>query len=311
MFAARDGEMRGQPSRARRVRRGAGGAMTRTVFGSGFDPTYFNDDPWSERVRAWVAQPQAGGFSMGNLQVMRELLQDRETGIRMVVNITATAMLAMLAGTYKNLYERPVIGGEVKQVSDERIKVDRLLGLPQDTYFGAVALGGTGVRYYGEFCLVIRPDRVDPATGILDRDSYDLLNPPLDVNISSAQLDCLRGTWDPDVVEMALRRVLPEFADAVRLATSGTISEAVLRDQEFIEVHLRGTFGPADIDEVRVSPDDVAIENSISEREREGQFVRWAERRWVHRRRLVARALDAERIDQRVVTTHGKGYQWK
>ena len=37
------------------------------------------------------------------------------------------------------------------------MEVDDKLGIDAErTYFGAVALGGAGVRYYGEYCMVLR-----------------------------------------------------------------------------------------------------------------------------------------------------------
>ena len=231
----------------------------------------------------------------------------------MVVNITADALLSVLReGRYRNLYEKPVIGEEPKQPSVERQEVDQKLSLTKNHYFGAVALGGAGVRFYGEYCMVVGLERVKPDTRLFDRDSYDILLEPLrGLGLSDQQVRRLTGTWGHDVVNMALLRVLPEVGHDSRLVTSGTVSELVLRDQEFIEVHLEGTFGPADFEEVRESPDDAATELAIAERGRHGLYTTTVEREWARRRAEVARQLDAHGVEHRIVTLHGRGYQWK
>jgi len=109
---------------------------------------------------------------------------------------------------------------------------------------------------------------------------------------------------------MALRRVLSEVTHNVRLVTSGTVSERLLRDQEYIEVHLDGTFTPTDLEEVRLSPDDAA-EFAIAERERQGLHTTLVEHIWRQRRADVIQDLAKAKLPVRVVTLHGRGYQWK
>src|SRR5215831_11065235 len=148
------------------------------------DASYFAKVNWKARVDAWLADPtHTDAFLDGNVQLVRQIMTHPESGLRMVINISAYALLRFLAdGAYKNLYERPIIGGERKGPSPERVQVDQLLGFgsnAQNYYFGAVALGGTGVRFYGEYCLVIKAGEVAADTQVIDRDSYDLLLPPL------------------------------------------------------------------------------------------------------------------------------------
>ena len=112
---------------------------------------------------------------------------------------------------------------------------------------------------------------------------------------------------------MVLMKVLPEVIHLRRLVTTGTVSEAVLKDQEFIEVHLEldESFSPSDVEEVRESPDEVAIEARLREREGADLFLSAVEDEWLRRREAVARSLDAEGVRTRVVTMHGRGYQWR
>jgi hypothetical protein len=289
------------------------GTADEGLYPPSFDPTYFSAQSWADRVDLWETDNQGSGFSGGNVAVIRQVLSDPETGLRMVVNITADALRSFLReGTYRNLYDEPIIGGSPRQPSSARVFVDSRVGLGVNTHFGAVALGGTGVRFYGEYCMVIKLGRVAADTGLFDRDSYDILSEPLnELELTDEQLYSMRGTWGDDAVDMALRRVLSEVTHDVRLVTSGTVSERLLRDQEYIEVHLDGTFTPADLEEVRLSPDDAAAEFAIAERERQGLHTTLVERLWWQRRGDVIQDLANAKLPVRVVTIHGKGYQWK
>ena len=283
------------------------------LFPSGFDQTYFTGLPWAVRVANWVAYHKQVGFSGGNEKVVRGVLRDVETGLRVVVNITAYSLLTVLdENQYKNLYDRPAIGGVPRVPSDQRVKVDRTLGLGRTTYFGAVALGGTGVRFYGEYCMVLTLGQVDPDTRLFDRDSFDILLEPLDtLPLTPAQIEALRGRWGRDRVDMAVLRVLPEIGHDLRLVTSGTISDAVLKDQEFIEVHRDGSFAPREIEEIRESPDETAIEMSLRSRADRGIALTQVEQEWLGRRDKVVEKLAELGIQHRIVTLHGRGYQWK
>ena len=45
-----------------------------------------------------------------------------------------------------------------------------------DYYFAAVSMEGTGVRYYGEYCMVLAGDaRPTARMQIVDRDSYEIV----------------------------------------------------------------------------------------------------------------------------------------
>jgi hypothetical protein len=281
---------------------------------SALDPVYFSTDEWRDRVSAWLRSQQPDPFVDGNLLLVRQIMEHAESGLRVVINITAHALLSFLAERrYRNLYESPIIGGARRQVSPERQRVDTLLELdpPVQFYFGAVALGGTGVRFYGEYCMVLHPSEIDRATQVFDRDSYDLLLPPL---VSQPEEDAiakrLRGTWS-DVVDMLTLKLLPELRGSRRLVTTGTVSEMILRDQEFVEVHKRGPIRPDSIEELRQSPDEVAIEACIAARSVAGFPPTGVELRWLQRREEVVRALEAEGVAYRIVTLHGRGYQWR
>jgi hypothetical protein len=283
------------------------------LYPSGFDQTYFSASAWADRVDEWIAAHKDAGFSGGNAKVVRDVLRDLETGLRMVVNITAFSLHIVLQDNeYKNLYERPAIGGEPREPSETRKHVDEVLGLGRRTYFGAAALGGAGVRYYGEYCMVLTLDQVQGRARLFDRDSFDIeLEPLKSLPLTPGRLEVLRGDWDKDRVDMAVLRVLLELGHNLRLVTSGTVSDTVLRDQEFIEVHLDGSFAPRDIEEVRESPDETAIEMSLRNRRERGIALSQTEQDWLMRRAWIGEVLASYGIPHRIVTLHGRGYQWK
>jgi hypothetical protein len=280
------------------------------------DPAYFSTDPWKKRVADWLARQPGDGFLDGNIVLVRQIMEHEESGLRMVVNISAHALLAFLAERrYQNIYEYPIIGGARRNPSPERIKVDTMLGFGANAgqfYFGAVALGGTGVRFYGEYCMALQPSAVAGSTQILDRDSYDLLLPPLsDQPAAVAVTKMLIGRWDVDVIDMLTLKLLPELQGTNRLVTTGTVSEMILHDQEFVEIYKQGTIVPDDVQEVRQSPDEVVMEARIHGHRQSGIPPTAVELVWLDRRERVARALEAEGIHYRIVTLHGRGYQWR
>ena len=283
------------------------------------DPIYFSDRGWDERVEEWIRTNDTGdavSFLSGSLDVVREVLSQKETGLRMVINIGPDALLSFLAtNDYKNIYEKPVIGGTERNPTKERKEVDELLGFgPQviDFYFGAAALGGTGVRYYGAHCMVLK--EVPPDTRLFDRDSYDLLQPPLsdwDPSTTQKIAKWLGGTWSSDVVDMLIMKMLPKLPATQHLITAGSISELVITDQEFVEVHRNRKIHRADLEEIRESPEEAAIEMTILNRRLGRRSPTAVEIRWVVQRHNVLQAVTRNGIAHRVVTHHGTGYQWR
>jgi len=284
------------------------------------DKVYFSRSPWAKRLAKALADLSASGrggaFTRGHVGVIRELLEDRDAGPRAVINIGADALLEFLrTGRYKNIYEKPIVGGESRTPTPERRQVDGWLELekPAETYFAAVALGGAGVRFYGEYCMVLHPANVPGGTRLFDRDSYDLLLPPLAGRSDAGTrrlVATLRGTWDTDLVDMLLLKMLPRLPETHHLITSGQVSNLVMTDQEFVEVHLQGAIARNHIEEVRQLPEEAAVEASISQRRTAHQPPSLVELLWLSRRREVAQELAAHQLPYRLATSGGKGYQW-
>ena len=169
-------------------------------------------------------------------------------------------------------------------------------------------------------------DQIDADPQMFDRDSYDVLLPPF-TELPDRQLLIQRliGRWGTDRYAMALMKVLPGLDHQHGLVTAGTVSELVLKDQEYIELHLhparasddrhfpdvKGGFGRDDIEELRESPDEVALATRLRERSDDGLLLTDVEYEWLLRRECVTRTVAAARLPARVVTQHGRGYQWK
>jgi hypothetical protein len=174
-------------------------------------------------------------------------------------------------------------------------------------------MGGAGVRYYGNYCLVLRRKAVPPETRVFDRDSYDLLLPPLARSRRPAALvRKLRGVWERDLPAISVMKLFHLLENADRVRTTGNISDELLRDQEYIEIHKLGSFRPADISEVRLAPEDYAIDaHDRLTREVVRSPSTAAHLLWSARHRDVLSRLNEARIAVKVVSLHGRGYQWQ
>lgn len=284
------------------------------------DPDYFCTRSWARRLKDSLSRLQGDRRSVpfldGHVRVVRNLLLDGDGGPRVVVNIGADALLSFLAADdYKNIYANPVVGGKRLEPTVERKRVDALLALPgaANFHFGAVALGGAGVRFYGEYCMVLRPSRVSNDTRLFDRDSYDLLQPPLagfGATRTRRIVDSLSGRWGTDLVDMLLMKMMPRLPATQHLITAGTVSSLVMSDQEFVEVHLHGKIAGRDLEEVRQLPEEAAIEASIVNRRRGRESPTLVEIHWVAQRRKVLRRLAQVSVPYRMTTLYGKGNQW-
>jgi hypothetical protein len=286
------------------------------------DAVHFSTRPWHWRVAEWLRRARADGgpvpFLDGNVATIRAMLSDAAGGLRMVVNIGPHALRSFLrSGRYLNVYEKATVGGAPPgDVPPERIEVDTLLGIDAPrTWFGALAFGGAGVRYYGCYCMAMQPERMPPATGLFDRDSYELLAPPL-AGRSPARLRlvvrALRGAWHADAVEMLLLKLLPRLPRGQQhLLTVGHVSRLVLSDQEFVEVHRPAPITRADLAEVRQSAADMALEADIRARSRRGHTPGLVELQWLESRDRVADELRSRGIRARIAAHPGQGEPWQ
>ena len=178
-----------------------------------------------------------------------------ELGARIVVNISCVHVPAFCETTgaaYKNGYNTRKYQtiGQIPVGTDipVRTAVDDLLKTvtkegPERVYFAAVEMNGSGVRFYGDVCLVLTPNPSLDGTIVLESNSYDLARPPLtatgtSVTQTPALMEALRdmaGTWGEDVPEMATLKTFALRTVTERRLTTGQISEAVLQDEDYLE----------------------------------------------------------------------------
>lgn len=301
---------------------------------------------WSARSRDLVEQSSAGdaqlaAFLDANIESVRQVVEGLDrggadpgagAGARMVVNISCKHVPAFCELSrsgdpkpYKNAYD-------LNRVAPERRWVDAVIravtGIdPEDVYFAATEISGTGVRFYGDFTLVLKHS-VDPATGadawsdvqLLDRDSYDLLFEPLRSRIETAalasgrsyedvaaeELEALHGQWGRDLPDIVWGKVLPNLPVGRRRWTTGQIAAHVLEDEDYIEVLRNTSFAAGDVHEVRLGAPDAAAEADIADREANGEAPSIHELEWRQQRREAKRALAALGVPVRVVTTAGR-----
>jgi hypothetical protein len=251
-------------------------------------------------------------------------------GYRIVVNMSSAHVPTFCKqSSYKNAYEleaSPRVGHKPAKVSNKRRVVDAALReltgcKPESLYFAAVELNGSGISFYGDCCLTLRDDAVKkvlPAKSakVLDRNSYDLIRSPLREEIEATaggaeaaratKAESLSGDFTNDLPFIAAIKVLESRPGAGRLLSTGIVSNGVLEDEDYIETLMTKSFASGDVDEVRLSAADVALDERIRSRGLSGLPPAHAELLWRRRRRVSEGRLSEKRIPVRVVTTTGR-----
>lgn len=250
-----------------------------------------------------------------------------DLGARMAVNLAAVHVPKLCAGAgqdYKNGYDL----GNVQLIGTIppgatiplRTLVDDLLSgvtgeSPKRIYFGAVELNGSGIRFYGDVCLVLKPEDLNGQTIVLISNSYDLVRPPAtQTGVAPISIrpelenyaDQMAGRWGRDLPAMAALKTFALRLVTERRLTTGQISAAVLEDEDYFEILKVGSFRPANLQEARVSATDTAAETQIGENLRLGRCPSLAELQWRKHRRAASTALDGKGVRTRVITTSGR-----
>jgi hypothetical protein len=259
---------------------------------------------------------------------------DPDAGAHAIANIASVHIPSFVRASlkqppdpkpYKNGYDlkRYRVGDpEPDKTLKRREKVDRALPLPDgsrpwDIYFTAVELNGAGIRFYGDVGLLLRKDRVDANTTILDRNSYELVRDPIATRIRNGtagtedqrwrnEAEKLAGVWSKDLRDIGIIKVMGDLGCGARRWTPGQISNALLDDEDYIEVLLTGSFSTRNLSEARIAADDAAYENLIAERSRLGPPPRFESLLWRHQRRNADAALQAARVPVHVAVTSGR-----
>jgi hypothetical protein len=295
---------------------------------------------WLGESKAFVQDTAAGDrqleeYADANLETCIDLVagrdlysgeEHRESGARMVVNISSVHIPAFCEASrkgeerpYKNGYDLGKFRLGTPPPSSEpnlRGTVDAALPLngvsPADVYFGAVELFGSGIRFYGDVCLVLKKHVVAPGTLVMDRNSFDLISAPLRDRINNSpsaralEAQKLAGRWKKDVGAMAALRVMEILGLRRRRYTSGQIAETIRQDEDYIEVIKQDSFGALALQEARLSANDAAYDSFTAERTAYGPPPRLESLMWRDRRRVAEQELQREDVTVRVVTSSGR-----
>ena len=232
---------------------------------------------------------------------------------------------------YKNAYDLNKAGSKRQLVDEVLASVckSRGVGITKESiYFAAVETTGTGIRFFGDLCLVMRfrPDwenvdsplsapTLDQQTLVLERNSYDLVRAPLQADVEeSANPDAARvgivenwvASWSSQLIDMIALRVMQKLPMEERRWTSGEIAGALLEDEDYCEVLFPRSFDVNELVEVRSTSADAAAEGDIADREQYGEGPGLHELQWRDQRRRARKAIAAAGIPVRIVTTSGR-----
>jgi hypothetical protein len=293
---------------------------------------------WQQRASTEIGKKPGGATGMpgANADMVRRVvlgmgpdknIADPACGARVAMNIAAVHVPSFCSApqdgkAYKNTYdlkktprlEEIPPGAEIPL----RVMVDEALhsvtGSDVTTiYFGAVEVNGSGIRFYGDICFILSADSIAQDTVVLTSNSYDLVRPPLTPAGSKPAAAALQshvqdmaGLWGNHTSDMAVVKTFASREVSERRLTTGQVSEAVLDDEDYLEVLKVSSFDASNLQEARVSASDTAAEGHIGEQLRLGLCPSLAELHWRKHRRAAVKALQRHRVRTRVVTTSGR-----
>jgi hypothetical protein len=294
---------------------------------------------WKQRVLDAIKKAIASGGDPAMLdanasmirRVIRGMGPDKDVvdpgcGARVAMNISAVhvaSFCAALGNAYKNTYDlgKTKLLGDIPKGGEipTRAVVDDALGnvtnrAANEIYFGALEVHGSGIRFYGDICFILKTDIIDENnTVILQSNSYDLVRPPIATSGSTLNKSALRqnakqraGLWGTHMDDMAVLKTFGMREASGRRLTTGQVSDAVLDDEDYLEVLKLGSFGATDLQEARVSAADAAAEGQIGEQLRLGLCPSLAELQWRKHRRAAVKSLQGRGVHTRVITTTGR-----
>lgn len=293
---------------------------------------------WQQRSTTEINKTPGGANGMpgANADMVRRVIRgmgpdknvtDPACGARVAINIAAVHVASFSTApqngkAYKNTYDlksTPILGNVPKGGTlPVRALVDDALcsvtnSSENEIYFGAVEVNGSGIRFYGDICFILKTDVIARDTVVLKSNSYDLVRAPITPAGSKPTPAALRshvstmaGLWGNDTPDMAVLKTFALRNVSERRLTTGQVSEVVLDDEDYLEVLKLGSFDASDLQEARVSASDTAAEGQIGEQLRLGLCPSLAELQWRKHRRAAVKALQGHGIRTRVVTTSGR-----
>ncbi|GBQ24903.1 hypothetical protein AA12717_1924 [Gluconacetobacter sacchari DSM 12717] len=244
-----------------------------------------------------------------------DTISENASRAKCVVNISSEHVPGFCLGgsnAYLNAYDLVRLGKNPKAVSQTRARVDQVLaglvGRPaKDIYFVAAELNGTGIRFYGDICLVLKATKALAQSVILESNSYDLVRAPKSAMTPTEEelqreAQHMSGHWGADLSAVAAIKIFA-YRQSQRRLTTGQVSDGLLDDEDYIEVLRIGSFSVKDVKEARLSAAGVAQDGRIDERLRSGPIPDAASLKWRHQRRQAERSLVHNGVPVRVVST--------
>jgi len=297
--------------------------------------------PWAARLASRLAAakkvaPLAAAWRSADVETIRQVLRGEspysgsvkpDKGARVVFNIASAHVpdFAKGGGRYLNRYAVAALkappGPALSPPADARTRIDEILSrmasvAPEDIHYGALELNGAGVRYYGDFCLVLKATATGDDTLLLDRNSFDLILAPLrskthtrgawDPVRAMREARKISGVWGSCLLLLAACKVLDGVPNVTRRITIGAISQGVLSDEDYIEVIRTSSFDRKDVAEARTTVGDAAAETHIGERMASGPTPDLAALSWRRQRRQAEIAFQTAGIPVRVVIGPGR-----
>ncbi|MBB2206446.1 hypothetical protein [Gluconacetobacter takamatsuzukensis] len=273
----------------------------------------------SQRVTELDAIPgMPNGMPQANADMVAMTLSppaEHASGAICVVNISSEHVPGFCLGgsnAYLNAYDLVRLGKNPEAVSATRERVDQALAelvgqSAKDIYFVAAELNGTGIRFYGDICLVLESPENLAQSVILESNSYDLVRAPKSAMTTTPatllqEAQHMSGRWGDDLSAVAAIKIFA-YRQSQRRLTTGQVSDGLLDDEDYIEVLRIGSFSVKDVKEARLSAASVAEDGRIDERLRSGPIPDAASLKWRHQRRQAERSLVQHGVPVRVVST--------
>ncbi|NHN90495.1 hypothetical protein [Acetobacter sicerae] len=271
---------------------------------------------WCARRSQRVAELNAiPGMPVGMPKANVDTISKNASRAMCVVNISSEHVPGFCHGgshAYLNAYDLVRLGKNPEAVSRTRKRVDQALAAlvrqqAEDIYFVAAELNGTGIRFYGDICLVLQSAENLAGSVILESNSYDLVRAPKSaMTKTDAELQRearnMSGHWGKDLSDIAAIKIFA-YRQSQRRLTTGQVSDGLLDDEDYIEVLRVGSFSVKDIKEARLSAASVAQDGRIDERLRSGPIPDAASLKWRNQRRQAESSLVHYGVPVRVVST--------
>lgn len=287
--------------------------------------------------------PSLAKFAEANLSATENAIEgkgpdaaeaDPRAGIRAVINLSSAHVPTFCERSRSKIFPAYQNGYNLGKMSvrvggappddhwSKREIVDHALAplhrhAMNEVYYAAAELNGAGIRFYGDICLVLRPEQVSSDTVVLDRNSYDVLRAPfrdvvegfIDEGRRQAVrrhiLEYLSGEYRPDLKTIGAVKVLIATGERDRRFSSGQISNGILDDEDYIEILKIGSFKAEDVEAARLSAAEAALESHVEQRLRSDPWshVAW---RWLKERRNATQELVRSGIQVAVIATSGR-----